>query len=154
MGLNTRSILDPRWIGHHRSISTGLQVCDITIYNENLGVRAYNATANTWTTSATAIWSGKARIQPLTKGTNRSAKTNPTDIREVEFQIDFNKNTVSGATAPMADLRPGNYIIVNTSPYDATLKTFSYVIRSVMNSSNPWQRTIIAEVDMESDPNA
>jgi hypothetical protein len=81
-------------------------------------------------------------------------KVNPTSVREVEFQISFNKNTLAGATAPMADLRPGNYIIVNNSPYDSTLEKYSYVVKSVINNSNPWQRTILAEVDMELDPSA
>jgi len=154
MGLNTRSILDPRWTAHHASVGLGMQICDITIYNENLGSRTYNATTNTWTTSDTAIWSGKARIQPSNHASNRGSNVNPTSVREIQFQIAFNKNEVVGATAPMADIRPGNYIIVENSPKDAALETFSYVVKSVINGSNPWQRTIIADVDMESDPNA
>ena len=154
MALNIRTILDPRWIGHHRAVALGMQICDITIYNENLASRTYNATTNAWTNSDSAIWSGKARIQPISANSNRANRINPTNVREVQFQIAFNKNTLAGATASIPDLRPGNYIIVNNSPLDDTLKKFSYVIRSVVNSSNPWYRTIVAEVDMESDPNA
>jgi hypothetical protein len=139
---------------NHRAVAAGFQICNITIYNENLGGRTYNATTNTWTNADTAIWSGKARIQGTTDASDRMVKANPTSVREVEFQISFNKNTLAGATAPMADLRPGNYIIVNNSPYDATLQKYSYIVKSVINSSNPWQRTILAEVDMELDPNA
>ncbi len=154
MALNSRKILDPRWVGHNASVALGFQICDITIYNENLGSRTYNATTNAWSNSDTAIWSGKARIQATKTSSNRSSMVNPTNVREVQFQIAFNKNTITGTTAAMADLRPGNYIIVDTSPQDPTLETFSYVVKSVINSSSPWQRTIIAEVDMESDPNA
>jgi len=154
MALNLRGILDPRWYGHHRAVGLGMQICGITIYNQNLGSRTYNATTNSWINSNAVLWSGKARIQSFNAGSNRANITNPTNVREVRFQIAFNKNTVVGATAPMPDIRPGNYIIVNDSPLDATLKNFSYVVKSVINSSNPWQRTIIAEVDMEADPNA
>jgi hypothetical protein len=154
MALNTRGILDSRWLGHHRAVAAGFQICNITIYNENLGGRTYNATTNAWTNADTAIWAGKARIQGTTRASDRMVKVNPTSVREVEFQISFNKNTLAGATAPMADLRPGNYIIVNNSPYDSTLEKYSYVVKSVINNSNPWQRTILAEVDMELDPSA
>lgn len=154
MALNLRSILDPRWVGHHRAVALGMQICEITIYNQNLGSRTYNASTNAWISSDTALWSGMARIQPLKDATSRASRVNPSSSREVEFQISFNKNTLVGATAPMPDLRPGNYIIVNTSPYDENLKKFSYIVKSVINSSNPWQRTLMTEVDMEADPDA
>jgi hypothetical protein len=154
MALNTRGILDPRWLGHHRSVAMGLQICNITIYNENLGSRTYNATTNAWTNADTAVWSGKARIQGTTNASDRMVKVNPTSVREVEFQISFNKNTLAGSGGAMPDLRPGNYIIVNNSPYDATLQKYSYIIKSVINSSNPWQRTLLTEVDMEIDISA
>ena len=70
------------------------------------------------------------------------------------MQIDFNKNTVAGSNGAMADIRPGNYILVTNSPYDPLLTKFVYIVRTVMGSSNPWQRTITCEVDMESDPSA
>jgi len=154
MALNLRGILDPRWLGHHRAVAAGLQICDISIYNENLGARTYNATTNAWSNTDTKIWSGKARIQAKTTASDRMVKVNPTSVREVQFQISFNKNTLAGSNGVMPDLRPGNYIIVNTSPYDASLQKFSYIIKSVVNSSNPWQRTILTEVDMEIDPSA
>jgi hypothetical protein len=70
------------------------------------------------------------------------------------MQIDFDKNEVEDSDGAMADIRPGNYVLVATSPYDPLLKNFVYVVRTVMGSSNPWQRTITCEVDMESDPDA
>jgi multidrug resistance efflux pump len=73
--------------------------------------------------------------------------TNDTFVRQVQVQINFTNNQI-------ADIRPGDYMQVSASPYDATLTKFVYVVRSVINSSNPWQRTLICEVDMESDPNA
>lgn len=77
----------------------------------------------------------------------RSVSGDPTFVREVEMQIDFAGTTI-------ADIRPGNYIFVTGSPIDDTLTKFVYIVRSVINSSNPWQRTLMCEVDMEADPNA
>jgi hypothetical protein len=129
-------------------------VCDIEIYNEQLGSRVYDATTNTWDTTSTNIWTGKARIQPTKISSERNVPGNPTFIRQVVMQIDFGKNQVEGSDGEMADIRPGNYVLVTESPYDPLLKNFVYIVRTVMGSSNPWQRTITCEVDMESDPDA
>jgi hypothetical protein len=154
MALNSRSALDPRWVSHHRNVASSFQVCDIEIYNEQLASRAYNATNNTWDTESSNIWAGKARIQPTKISSERNIPGNPTFVRQVTMQIDFGKNQVEDSDGEMADIRPGNYVIVTESPYDPILKNFVYIVRSVMGSSNPWQRTITCEVDMESDPSA
>jgi NAD kinase len=73
--------------------------------------------------------------------------TNDSFIRQVQVEISFDGNT-------MADIRPGDYLRVTNSPYDANLTKFIYIVRSVINSSNPWLRTLVCEVDMEADPNA
>lgn len=73
--------------------------------------------------------------------------TNDTFVRQVRVHINF-------AGTSIADIRPGYYLLVSASPLDSNLTKFVYVVRSVMNSSNPWQRTLICEVDMESDPSA
>jgi hypothetical protein len=154
MALNSRSALDPRWVYHHRNVSSSFQVCDIEIYNEKLASRVYNAANNTWDTKSDNIWTGKARIQPTKISSERNVPGNPTFVRQVTMQIDFGKNQVEDSDGEMADIRPGNYVLVTESPYDPILKNFVYIVRSVMGSSNPWQRTITCEVDMESDPNA
>ena len=147
MALNSRSSLHPKWPYHNRRVDSGFQVCTATIYYQNLQGRSYNATTNTWDSTATSIWSGNARIQPLSNSSERMVTTNDTFVRQVQVHINFAGNTI-------ADIRPGYYMIINTSPLDANLTKFIYVVRSVMNSSNPWQRTLICEVDMESDPSA
>lgn len=147
MSIRIRGVFDPRWVFHHRGVASSFQVCSVDIYNENLSARTYNPTTNTWTADASVIWSGNARIQPVKTSSQRNVMTDSTFVREVSVQIDF-------AGTSIVDIRPGNYLIVTNSPYDQMLKKFVYVVRSVMGSSNPWQRTLICEVDMETDPSA
>jgi len=154
MALNGRPTIDSRWFFHHRAVARAFQLCSITIYNEVLSSRTYNATTNTWDTSETAVWAGKARIQPNTGSTTPNAVGNATSAHQVTMQLDFKGNTLTGSNGAMTDIRPGNYIIVTDSPVDEQLKKFIYIVRSVINSSNPWQRTIVCDVDMESDPDA
>jgi hypothetical protein len=147
LSVSKRGLLDPRWVFHHRGASSSFQICDVNIYNEKLASRVYNATTNTWDTNTQVIWSGKARIQPTRTSTDRDVKTNSTFVRQVNVQIDFDGTVI-------ADIRPGSYLLITTSPYDDTLTKFVYIVRSVMGSSNPWQRTLVCEVDMEADPDA
>ena len=147
MALNSRSSLHPKWPYHNRRVDSGFQVCTATIYYQDLEDRVYDPVTNTWDSTASSVWSGNARIQPLSNSSERMVTTNDTFVRQVQVHINFAGNTI-------ADIRPGYYMILNTSPLDPNLTKFVYVVRSVMNSSNPWQRTLICEVDMESDPSA
>lgn len=154
MAINSRPALDPRWVSHHRRLSSSFQVCDVEIYMESLGERTYDPVTNTWDSGATVIWSGKARLQPTKISSERNIPGNPSFVRQVQVQIDFHKNLVEDSDGEMADIRPGNYMLVTASPLDPTLTKFVYIVRTVMGSSNPWQRTLTCEVDMESDPDA
>jgi len=154
MAINARPALDPRWIDHNRGLSRAFQLSTITVYNENQSARVYNPTTNTFDSNETAIWAGRARIQPKLNGSNRSVTGNNTTIQEVEMQLDITGNTLSGSNGAMADIRPGNYVIVNTSPSATQLTKFIFIVKSVINSSNAWQRTIVCEADMEADPSA
>ena len=154
MALNSRIAMDPRWPFHHRAVARAFQLCTVTIYNEDLAGRTYDALTNSWSTGETAIWTGQARIQPKASATDRNLTGNNTFVQQVEVQIDFSGNTLAGSNGEMADIRPGAYLIVSNSPVDPMLSKFIYVVKSVVNSSNPWQRTLVCEVDLEADPNA
>lgn len=154
MPLSNRSNLDPRWSFWHRGISRSFQICDVEIYNQDLGSRVYDPITNSYDDGNDIIWKGKARVQPTKISSERNISGNPTFVRQVNFQIDFNRNEVEGATGAIADIRPGHYITILNSPLDETLENFVYIVRTVMNSSNPWQRTITCEVDLESDVSA
>lgn len=146
--------MDPRWAYHHRGVASGFQVCTISITRQELGARVYDAESNTWDTESTVLWTGNARIQPVLSGSVRAIPTNDTAIQQVSVHIDFDGNTLAGSGGAMADIRPGDYLLVTNSPIDSTLEKFIYIVKSVMNSSNAWQRTLMCEVDMEADPNA
>ena len=154
MGINNRPTIEARWFFHHRAVARAFQLCTVTIYNEVMSDRTYDAAANTWNTSNVSVWAGKARIQPSKASTTPNTIGNATTMRQVEMQLDFRGNTLTGSSGAMTDIRPGNYIIVSDSPVDQQLQKFVYIVRAVVNSSNPWQRTLVCDVDMESDPSA
>lgn len=149
MALNSRGILDPRWLTHNRPVNTGFLTTTIEIFNPSISEATYNATSNTWTGERDILWTGKARIQPNSKPSDRNGKINPTSVQEVEVHIDFTGNTLTGSVGVMPDIRPNHQIFVTDSPADVALESFIYNVRSVVNSSTPWHRVLICEVDQE-----
>jgi hypothetical protein len=140
MALNSRSGIDSRWLSHNLKVVSSFNFANIEIFDSNISEGTYNATTNTWTGSRTVLWSGEARIQPTTKPTNRNNTANPTSITEVEVHFNY---------AGDLDVLPGHQIFVTSSPYNTPLTNMIFTVRSSLNSSNPWSRTLICEVDEE-----
>lgn len=149
MALNSRTILDPRWATHNRGVQSSLFTTSIEIFDPNISEAVYNATSNTWSGEREIIWTGKARIQPVSKSADKNGKMNLTSVQEVEVHIDLKGNTLAGSIGVMPDIRPNAQIFVTESSLDATLTKFVYNVRSVLNSSHPWHRVLVCEVDQE-----
>lgn len=149
MALNTRSVIHPKFFEHNRQIDKDFMLATIEIFDPNATDSTYDAATNSWTSARDILWTGKARIQPSKDATNKQFSLNPTTVQEVEVHIDFEGNTLAGYEGTMPDIRPGHQIFVTSSPYDDILENFILVVRSAMNSSNPWHRAILCEVDQE-----
>lgn len=154
MALNSRPALDPRWAYHNRPVAQSFMTCAVSISHQGLEGVEYDATTNTWSDNAVIVWSGKARIQPISTSNNINTLTNDSKVRRVQVEIDFSGNEVSGSSGAMADIRPGDYLMVTDSPVDPMLQNFIYIVRDVIGSSTPWVRTLICDVNLEADPNA
>jgi len=152
LALNTRGSVHPKWPTHNQGVGYGLMLASVQIYNPSSGSQQYNATTNSWTGNVTALYTGKARIQPINAVNEVNDAYNPTFIKTVRVQIAYNKNQITGATAAMPDIRPNDRMKVTSSPFNLALEKFVYVVTDVMNSSNSWERTLICRVDSELDP--
>lgn len=159
MALNTRNGVDPRWVAHNIRAELALSFATIEIYNPQSATDLYNPTTNSWTNQTTVLWTGKARVQGRTSASTASdarggmAVGNPSFGTSVEFTIGLRENQLNGSNGVMPDLRPGHKVKVTASPFDGALINFDYTIRSVLNSSNPWSRNIVCEVNQELNPN-
>ena len=105
------------------------------------------------------LWTGKARIQPRSStvrlgnmGTVYTA-VDPGASQIMEVHIGLKENQLAGSDGAMPDLRPGHRMLVKSSPIDTSLLNFEFVLRSVLNSSNPWHRVLLCEVNQELNPN-
>lgn len=159
MALNSRSAIDPRWYTHNRSIERSLELCDVEIYNPASADSVYDPATNTWSDNSVILWEGKARIQPRSSSVRLGTAGNlytaidPGASQIMEVHIGLKENQLAGSSGDMPDLRPGHRMLVTASPIDPALLNFEFVIRSVLNSSNPWHRLLLCEVNQELNPN-
>lgn len=152
MALNTRGSVDARWIYHNRGVALALHSADVTIYNEASSAQDYDPATNTWTGSKNVKWEGKARIQTTGGESNGGDVYNPTIFQGVRVQIAYGRNQLAGATDAMPDFRMNDRMVVTNSPYDANLEKFIFTVTGVLNSSSPWEKTLLCVVDTELDP--
>lgn len=145
MALNSRSAIDPRWTTHHSGVVESLMLAQIEIYDADFSERTYNATSNTWSGTAISLYTGKARIQPLTSVTDEASDYNPTVLQSVRVQIPLTSTT--------PDIRPSHRLKVTSAPGNPALEDFVYIVMGVLNSSNAWERTLMCRVDTELNPN-
>ncbi len=159
LALNTRSAIDPRWTFHNLAIERSLALTSIEIYDPATNDSVYDAVTNSWTGTVNLLWSGKARIQPRSASANPSTLGNalsaidPGASQVVEVHIGLRENQVTGSGGAIADIRPGNRMLVTSSVLDPMLQNFEFVVRGVLNSSNPWHRALLCEVNQELNPN-
>lgn len=146
MALNSRSSIDPRWTTHNAGIVESLMLAQVEIYDAEFSERTYDATTNVWSGTATTLYTGKARIQPLTGASDAPSEYDPTVLQSVRVQIPLTDST--------PDIRPSHRLKVTSAPENPALEDFVYIVMGVLNSSNAWERTLMCRVDTELNPNA
>ena len=159
MAINTRGTIDPRWVNYNLGADRALRFATIDIVKPNSDSEAYDAETNTWTKDVDIVWTGKARIQPRHANGGRGGVGNmvtgidPSLSQVIEVSIGLRENQLLGSNGVMPDIRPGFKIVVTESPFDPNLVNFDFTVRSVVNSSNPWHRQILCEINEELNPN-
>lgn len=119
----------------------------IQIVDPNVSDVEWDVVTNTQVSgSQTVLWSGPARIQHLTNDRVVDSGFMQTDIRGILIQIPFD--------VELGLLRKGLQVIVTDGGSDPVLEQLGFVIRSSINSSYAWGRTIECDVDLKSVSNS
>ena len=90
----------------------------------------------------TVIWSGPARIQHLTPNRTPDVAYSQTDIRGIRIQLPYD--------AEIGLIRKGLQVVVTNGGSDTVLEQLGFVVKSSINSSYAWNRTIECDVDLKS----
>lgn len=117
---------------------------EIQIVDPNTRDLEWNPTTNTYSNNPESVlWSGSARVQPIRTPLDVNMEFMRSGKREIRIQIPYASN--------LPDFQPGMRVRVTSSPVEHILEGFVYVIRSAINSSYGWNRTIECEVDLKSE---
>lgn len=99
--------------------------------------------------NAAFVWHGMARVQPYRREVATATTTNPTTNQSVRFQVDFS------ADGAIPDIKTDWQVAVLPESLtgielaDPDLPTYVHVVRSALNSSQAWVRTIETQVNTE-----
>lgn len=116
----------------------------IEIVDPNLDDLSYDPWTNTSTGSATVLWSGEARIQPVAYNTADSeAGRSLTASRRVRFQVPLDETR--------AFVRAGLRVRVTAGGQFADLEDLQFVVSSAVASSYAWLLSIECEADVRSE---
>jgi hypothetical protein len=115
----------------------------VEIIDPNLRDQAWDMATNTYSaTSEVIIYSGAARVQPLTEASTPDIGITQASLRGILVQVPYD---------PSAGLiRKGLQIRVTDGGEDSVLEDLKFVVKSAINSSYGWNRSIECEVDVKS----
>ena len=86
--------------------------------------------------------SGKARVQPLRSSRYEIQPMDSTYVQTVLISIPI-------GAAQGVDFRPGNQARVLESPLNTINTDYQYVLNEIVDSSNPFERTLLFTVNLE-----
>jgi hypothetical protein len=116
---------------------------EIEIIDPNSGEELWDEYTNEYINdSATVLWSGHARIQHLRDARTPDMVITQGAIHPIRVQVPYD------AELPL--IRKGLQVKVTDGGEDAVLPTLQFVVRSAINSSYGWNRTIECDVDVRS----
>lgn len=115
----------------------------IKIIDPNIGDTVWDVTTNAYTgNAAVEIYSGAARIQPIRNARTPDLGVTQGAIESIRVQVPYD--------ATIGLVRKGLQVQVVSGGEDVTLQDLQFVVRSGINSSYGWNRTIECEVDVKS----
>ena len=126
-----------------RAITARWYNAEVEIIDPNLEDQSWSVETNSYSGNPeTVLWSGKARIQPLGDGSTPNMLVTESGISSIRVQVPYDPSL------PL--IRKGLQLKVTDGGQDAVLETLQFVVRSAINSSYGWNRTIECDVDVRS----
>lgn len=116
----------------------------IQIVDPNIGDGTFNPITNVISGGEPVVlWQGKARIQHMRAPQSIAGSFENSEIRNVRFKI-----PLSADIPDDVPIREGLQIYVVDGGEDRILEQYHYVVKSGINSSLAWNRTIETSVDL------
>lgn len=133
-------VFTQRWVDGLKGVPQSGMAAEVEMYV--LGDRVYNEATNQYDYEKTVLYSGKARVQPLRSATPRIMPNNTTSVQTVLISLPID-------AVKAEDIRPSVQVRVRKADLNPSLLKYQYVIKEIVDSSNPLERTFLTEVNQE-----
>lgn len=144
MGLSTvRPLFSQKWVDGLAPIAEAGMTAQIEIFDPQTSQAVYDVTTNTYTQDPLIAYSGKARVQPLRSASYIKADNNDAPVQAVQVQIPI--SSVLGVR-----FSPKHRLKVVSCPLNPALVGILGSLREAIDSSNPFERTLLFDVNQES----
>lgn len=138
MNLNSRSSLDPRWVGHHVSVPVGFMLATVRVVRKTPNAPVvYDQNTGQYTAATTVVFEGKARVQPFGIMGDMVVGQDTTSRRLVRVQIETKTTGIN----------VDDTLYVMTCPESPELVDFTFEVRGTLGSSNAWLTDLVCEAD-------
>jgi len=115
---------------------------EIEIINPNTREQEWDEVTNEYISdSAEIVWSGVGRVQPISAARTPNLDISEGAIRSVRIQVPYDAN--------LSLIRKGMQVRITGGGEDAVLETVILTVRSAVNSSYGWNRTIECDADVK-----
>lgn len=115
----------------------------IQIIDTNIREQTWNEFTNTYgTDTAAVVYSGSARIQPINSARMPDLDIMQGGVQSVRIQVPYSAN--------LSLIRKGMQVRIVSGGEDAILDDLILTVRSAINSSYGWNRTIECDADVKS----
>lgn len=116
----------------------------VQIIDTNIREQTWNMATNTYGNSTESIvWSGRARVQPIKSERLPDIEIAQGGVQGVRIQVPYDAN--------LSLIRKGMQVRVTDGGEDHILEDLVFVVRSAINSSYGWNRTIECDADVKSE---
>jgi len=132
------------------SIATEMRAAVARWYNAQIEIIDTNIREQEWdeftndyiSNSETVIWSGSARVQPIKTERLPDMDIMQGAVRGVRIQVPYDVN--------LSLIREGMQVRITDGGEDVVLENLILTVRSAINSSYGWNRTIECDADVKS----
>lgn len=140
MALNrVHALYGPRWQAALARTAEAAFAASVALYE--VEGRVYDPVTDAWNETTTSWYVGPARVQPVRTARMVDADGNATTVQGVRVSIPIDQNTL--------DFRPGLRLVVTEAVLNPSLTELEFILRDVVDSSNPFERTLEFLVDQE-----
>jgi hypothetical protein len=138
---NSSQLFTQAWVDSLKGAPESAMVAEVLITNPNSSTRVYDPDTDEWNDVSTIVYTGKARVQPLRSAAEKAALGNETTVQTVLVSVPIATRTVN--------FRPGMMLEVLTAALNPSLETYQFVLVEIVDSSNPFERTLMFQLNQE-----